>query len=309
MRLALHRAAMLAAALHLAGGIPGARAAHSKDIDRLYLQAVAEAQKADYWHALHDAESVLRADPGWSDAQQLRRTAGYEAHFREALRLIDSSDWSKATRQLEEARVYKDAPVLAAKLRLVRAHLEEEETAQQSAGRYAAALSEARSAAQRGDFATARARLSECLQTKPGDAALRAEIEALDARAASAAALGDYLASVTGALAAGDWKLADQRIRLVPSIPDPPPPVAHAALLGPLRLYAAGRAAEARDHARLLFARQSDSFAGPLLLFLNARVRVEAAPVALAWMGPLYAAALAASLYFGLRRELRGRAA
>jgi len=252
--------ALIAIALWTPPGAYCAQPAHSKEAQRLLARATASEQKGDYWQALRDAEAVLRVDAGWAEAQRLRRNAGYQAHYNEALRLIDSADWKNAADQLENARVYGNTPELSAKVRLVRAQMHQEE--------------DARAAAEQ-------------------------------ARAAALAALNEYLASVTQALAAGDWRLADRRIRHLPAIPEPVPVAAHGDLLPAFQAYARGQIGEARTAATA----HRDAAAESFLLFLNSRARQERVPVGLGLMGALYAAALLASIYWGLRRELEGRVA
>lgn len=266
MRRMVQRAGLALAVLSIAG-VPAARASHSREIDRRYARALESAQKGDYWRALHDAETIVKADPGWADGQQLYHAAGYEAHFREGLRLIDSGDWEHAGKQLENARVYKDTPALAGTLRMVEEHLQ-----QQAMARKADAQAEAAQA---------------------------------QARSAAATAFSQRLDGIAAALEAGDRRLADERIREMPSAGDLPLGAAHANLVAPLRLYTAGRTADARLSARAL-ASAGDPAAAALVLFLNARLRQEVWPAGLRVGAPLYGLALLASLYWGLRREARG---
>jgi hypothetical protein len=251
------------------------RGAHKPEGERQYAHAVASAQKGDYWQALRDAEAVLRVEPGWVEARQLRRTAGFEAHYREALRRIAAGEWKEAQGQLENARTYSTNPALVARLRQVRSHIRQDEMAPAPEDRSESARLEARK-----------------------------ELEKLDARAARIAAGTGYLASVTQALVAGDWRLVEQRIGFVPESVEFAPETPGRDLLPALQLYARGRADEARAAARLLIEGPATHSAAPsFLLFLNSHARRRESPAILACLGGAYLVVLLLSLYVGLRRE------
>lgn len=259
----LARAAIWVAVLPLLA--PGAEPAHSKEAERLFNLAVLSENRGDYWQALRDAEAALRADPAWAEAQRLRRTAGYEAHYREALRLMDTGDWKQAEDQLENARVYGNTAELSAKLRLARTHLRRPVAPRAADERFETAIPAA-------------------------------------SNAAAMASLNDYLNSVRQALAARDWSLVEQRIRHIPTAQEP---AAQDDLLPALRLYAGGQASQARAAAKALATRQSDAAAQSFLIFLNFRARHEKLSAVLVLITGMYAAALLLSLYCGLRREVR----
>jgi hypothetical protein len=273
---------------------PGAAQQAGNGTERLFARGLLSEKKGDYWQALRDAEAVLRADPGSVAAQRLRRTAGYEAHYREALRLIDSGRWNAAADQLENARVYGSTPALSAKLRLVHTHLVHTHLVQTQLVQT--------------NLVQTNLLRTHLAPTQPVKAAEHRDLDTTQATAL--AALNDYLGSVNQALAAADWNLVDQRIRQLPAAVEPAPPAVRYDLLPSFRLYAEGHAGEARVAAKLvaaqlMAARQSDEAAQSFLSFLNSRARHEKLPALLGLLSAMYAAALMLGLYFGLRREVR----
>ena len=259
--------------------------------ERLFARARQNVRAGDYWSALRDLEILAGTEPNWPEAARLRRTAGYQAHYRSALSLMESGNWTQAREQLENARAYSATPALARAMRDVESHL----AARDQDAKFRATFASAQDALNRSDLAAARALLQDCSRLKPADEGVRSALSRLDGREKLAA----WLSATVRSLSAADWQALDANLKHIPDGDD------SFALLPSFRLFAQGRTAEARATAKRLAIADDPSReeARAFLLFLNARERARRFPGALGTIGGLYIAALLASLYAGLRRE------
>ncbi|PWT90874.1 MAG: hypothetical protein C5B56_04705 [Proteobacteria bacterium] len=193
--------------------------------------------------------------------------------------------------------------------RLEHERLLREEASRALQARYEAASAVARDAAERGDWDSARAALSECLRSRPRDPWATRQTEEVSTQVAAIAVWNKQLSDVVAALEARNWPVAEQQIRQLPERPRSARPLPHAELVPVLHLYARGEWKEARRAASAIATQSGETAAGGLALLVNRRMREEWLFPSLAALAAIYFALLTASLYFGLRGAWRGTAA